>query len=522
MTSNFTKKIKLLFIPFLWIEIGYCVLYSFLNWLFMIKLQVFPVKEMLVEFLIPGCISGLLLLFYFRPRLNLLNLKVKKGSWTAFYMLIMWLILSIPVISLQIYLKKATGALTKLSSISEIGKHKPSKYYTVRDFYLDKNKIGVAPVIEVSGKNNEHLNIHLYVAVPMFASKADTSNCLAWLGIEYDKQINNRLSNEEKEKKYQEFLKKSQLDFDQKDVYKFVYLDRLGHSDDEDGFKEAISKFDKKQVKAATVLLPINEPFEDRMGNTLPTILLSLVIGSLIWLIMVTIPGLNKYKVAHFESGKPQKKDTGAELLEFLKPRPGFVITPIIIYTILGIYVLMCFMGLGFVSFQTHDLLNWGANFKPLTVNGDWWRLLTSIFLHGGLMHLLNNIYGLILVGFILEPLLGKTKFLLLYLLTGILASCASIWWHDASVSVGASGAIFGLYGFLIALLLTKVFPPEFGKAFLISTLVFVGFNLVMGLAGGIDNAAHIGGLLSGLIIGILYRFTFKPEEKTTNYEQRS
>jgi rhomboid protease GluP len=85
---------------------------------------------------------------------------------------------------------------------------------------------------------------------------------------------------------------------------------------------------------------------------------------------------------------------------------------------------------------------------------------------------------------------------------------------------VGASGAIFGLYGFFLACLLLKVFPPDFGKAFLTSTLIFVGFNLLMGFTGGIDNAAHIGGLLSGFIIGLIMSGQLKRQiEATTEHE---
>jgi rhomboid protease GluP len=101
----------------------------------------------------------------------------------------------------------------------------------------------------------------------------------------------------------------------------------------------------------------------------------------------------------------------------------------------------MTFGGLGFISFKSQDLLNWGANYRPYITDGQWWRLLTSVFLHGGIMHLVANMYGLLFIGIFLEPLLGKTRYAIFYLLTGILASCASIWWHDATVSVGASGA---------------------------------------------------------------------------------
>ena len=119
-------------------------------------------------------------------------------------------------------------------------------------------------------------------------------------------------------------------------------------------------------------------------------------------------------------------------------------------------------------------------------------------------MHLLSNMYGLLFVGILLEPKLGKNKFAIIYLVTGIIASLASIIWHEKTISVGASGAIFGLYGFFLAALLLNVYPRKIGKPFLISTLIFVGFNLVMGMSGGIDNAAHIGGLSSGFLIGML------------------
>lgn len=194
--------------------------------------------------------------------------------------------------------------------------------------------------------------------------------------------------------------------------------------------------------------------------------------------------------------------------MDQLKPRPGFLITPIIIFLNTGIFLLMAFMGLGFIGFESIDLVHWGANFGPYVREGQWWRLLTSTFLHGGVLHLFMNMYGLFYIGGILEPILGKTKFLVAYLLSGIIASAASIWWHEAVPSVGASGAIFGMYGLFLALLLRKIFPPEIGKALLSSTLFFIGFNLLIGTQGNIDNAAHIGGLVIGFLIGIIFSFT--------------
>ena len=359
--------------------------------------------------------------------------------------------------------------------------------------------------------------MQIYVAMPIFENEEDALNNepLAWLGIKYRKQISNRLEQNEKEAEYQKFANESQKDFDNKNFSEFVYFDRIGSSDDRDGYIEAI-KQNSIYKPNEIIFVGINEPFEVRNGKKLEWIFGSFFIGLLVWLIALFIPKIDEEQLERIKAGKPDKEAQKEmqDFLDFLKPKDGYFITPILIYINIGIFLLMVIMGLGFISFKGQDLLNWGANYSPLTKNGEWWRLLTSTFLHGGLIHLIANMYGLLFVGFFLEPLLGRKKYLAVYLLTGILASVASICWYDATVSVGASGAIFGLYGIFLALLLTKIYPPDFAKAFLISTAIFIGYNLLMGLTGGIDNAAHIGGLLSGLVIGLILYSTLKRQQE--------
>lgn len=151
---------------------------------------------------------------------------------------------------------------------------------------------------------------------------------------------------------------------------------------------------------------------------------------------------------------------------------------------------------------NVEDLLTWGANFRPQTLNGEWWRLITSCFLHIGVFHLLMNLYALVYIGVLLEPHLGKTRFLSAYILAGFAGSAASVYWNELIVSAGASGAIFGLYGLFLALLTTNLIEKNARKAIVTSIAVFVGYNLLSGMQGDIDNAAHIGGLISGLVIG--------------------
>ena len=116
-------------------------------------------------------------------------------------------------------------------------------------------------------------------------------------------------------------------------------------------------------------------------------------------------------------------------------------------------------------------------------------------------------------IGLLLEPRLGTIRFLGAYILTGIAASITSLWWHDLTISAGASGAIFGMYGVFLAMLTTNLIEKSARKALLTSIGVFVFYNLVNGMKGGIDNAAHIGGLVSGLLTGYAFYPSLKRPE---------
>ncbi|HEY8388283.1 MAG TPA: rhomboid family intramembrane serine protease, partial [Parasegetibacter sp.] len=193
-----------------------------------------------------------------------------------------------------------------------------------------------------------------------------------------------------------------------------------------------------------------------------------------------------------------------AGLLTLLIPREGYFATPILLYINLAVFILMAISGVSIFEPSNESLIQWGANFKPATLAGEWWRIVTSCFVHIGIIHLLMNMYALTYIGLLLEPYLGRVQFFLAYILTGVAASTTSLWWNDFVISAGASGAIFGLYGIFLAMLISKLIPGAERRALLTSIGVFVAFNLINGIRGGIDNAAHIGGVVSGFIAGFL------------------
>lgn len=152
-------------------------------------------------------------------------------------------------------------------------------------------------------------------------------------------------------------------------------------------------------------------------------------------------------------------------------------------------------------------LIAWGANFAPLTVSGQWWRLLTCVFVHAGLLHIAFNMWCLWDLGRLAEAIYGHWTFAVVYLICGLSASLASLLWNPATFSVGASGAVFGIAGALIASYYLGEFslPRAAIAGTLRSLVVFVGFNLFFGgVIARTDNAAHVGGLIMGLILGAL------------------
>jgi rhomboid protease GluP len=158
-------------------------------------------------------------------------------------------------------------------------------------------------------------------------------------------------------------------------------------------------------------------------------------------------------------------------------------------------------------GFSGQIRVHFGANYGPYTLSGDWWRLFTYMFLHAEAMHIFFNMWCLWDLGRLCESLYGRWTFAAIYVITGISGGLASIAWNPGVLSVGASGAVFGLAGALIASFYLGEFslPRAAISGTLRSLVIFAVFNLGFGqLFGGIDNACHIGGLVSGLALGAL------------------
>lgn len=185
---------------------------------------------------------------------------------------------------------------------------------------------------------------------------------------------------------------------------------------------------------------------------------------------------------------------------------PLALVTPVLVALNATIFVLMLF-GAGAFS-DPETLVGWGGNFGPRTTNGEWWRLVTTMFVHSGILHLLVNIAGLVQVGLILERLVGRLAFGAVYIAAGVFASLVSLWAHPMAVSVGASGAIFGLYGLLLASSIwgliqrsTVTMPLTTVKRLAPVAGVFILYHVA---TNSLEIAAELSGLAVGFVSGLV------------------
>ena len=186
-------------------------------------------------------------------------------------------------------------------------------------------------------------------------------------------------------------------------------------------------------------------------------------------------------------------------------PNSKVFVTPLLIYSCITIFIIMIFNNVHVMYPDGRDLIDFGSIHGNSIENGEWWRLITGIFLHAGIWHLVLNMVHIFLLGGSFEEVIGKFKFLLVFMITGVLASYISFSCNISVNSVGASGAIFGLYGFILTLFLTKDKITQSMNFVLPTIIALASINLILGLfEGSVDNAAHIGGFVSGVILGLM------------------
>jgi rhomboid protease GluP len=224
------------------------------------------------------------------------------------------------------------------------------------------------------------------------------------------------------------------------------------------------------------------------------------------------------------ESFSPVLADRAAFSASLLRITPTAPVTSSLVAISVLMFVIATALGGGLFVVNPQILIGLGSDYTPLTLSGQWWRLLTSIFLHFGLFHVAFNMWALYVNGLLAERIFGSSRYLLIYLVAGAGGSLASLLWHPVVNGAGASGAIFGVLGALIAFFVKKEggVPASVIKPQLTSASVFVAYSLLNAARyAGIDNAAHIGGLVCGFVMGFLLSRPLEADRDTKDWTRQ-
>ena len=494
-------KIIDIFLPLLILAAGFVGVYSLANWFLVARTGWLPLDQDVVTYWLPIALGVILVGALIAPRLRVLNLSEKRNI-PLLYQVVAMALLIVPTCIAQAYITTASGSLMHVERADMIASAPRSKYYAATSVCADRQHPLVARQNELSGQHNEYLDFKIYVLVPV----CDTAGKPEWIGLAYSDSTDSSATDAEKDAIYRAFAERSQHEYDGFDFGKVQYFEQLGRTSYRRRYESAIPKESRAAQPSPIILIPHLDAFEDRNGDKLPWAFYSFAITAGVFLALLLIPSVNQEKLAEARLSRGARKNNEPSFwLALIIPRRDNYGLPILIDINLAVYLAMVFSGLGVMSFRTDDLLAWGANYGPDVHGLGLYRLISSQFIHGGIMHILSNLYGLFVAGLFLSPVIRKSGLIVCYLLCGLGGAVASLMTHPTTVSVGASGAIMGLLGILLVLALLGDKRIVAARSIIITNcLIFAGLTLAQGaVERGIDNAAHIGGLVTGFVIAL-------------------
>lgn len=521
MTKRFyLEKVRHIVLPFIVLSLVTVPVYMALRWALDLRFGLVQLDEELWDFWIPFLLPWIPLLTIFRKRFHVLTFKRDddRGRWLL--QIICAFSLGGALVVSQHYLKAVAGGLKDLESVAQLDPKDHVRHFRIGHYVVASWMGGSHGTAHTSGRYNQDLNLEFFVVAPMLNDSAENlpSGASVWYGVKFHERMSNRASDAEKESRWKALMTRVEEEMNVYDFHDLDHFRRVPVSEDRKAFLVAIANRAGATTGEEVILTPVHEPYGAGTGTTLAWIFGALGIGCALLLFALLWSRFDDEEYARQLAGDSSTRtpDELDDWYTWLIPKRGRYATALLVDINLIVFIAMVLSGVSFISPRSPDLVAWGANTTAHTAAGEWWRIVTCLFIHGGFMHLLMNLFGLVIAGILLETMLGSVRYALVYFASGIAASLSSLCWHDQVVSVGASGAVFGLLGALGGILLLQR-RSEFdaSRGLLMFVALYAGLNLVLGfILPGIDNAAHIGGLLCGLVLGPALYYSYAGRER--------
>jgi rhomboid protease GluP len=377
--SHLYLKLRHVFIPLVGLTLGCCVAYSTLDWALVVRGNLLTLGDDVAGYWLPFVLAFLLVILTMRRALGLLK-SPKRGR--APYYLAAGAFVAVPTIVAQAFIRSATGDLSHVESLAQISDVPAAKYYAVDHVCLDRSRAWTQPEARTYKGN---LNFYVYAVIPLCRSDRTQSSDSIWIGYQLHKRVDSSLSPAEKDAAYRELWGEWLTTLNNQDPSAYPFFERLGRPPYRKDFAALLGRAGIDLEAPSTVLLvPHTERFADRTGHQLQWTFASFGIGAALWLGIALLVPLSPSKDRKWLKGEDEEASqrTRARALAFIRGAYGL---EVLVAVNVLVYVAMVFSGLGMASFDSDDLLKWGANYRPALHGAGYARLITSEFVHGGL-----------------------------------------------------------------------------------------------------------------------------------------
>ncbi|WP_352309405.1 rhomboid family intramembrane serine protease [Psychrobacter sp. W2-37-MNA-CIBAN-0211] len=485
-------KLKQVFLPYLGLSILTILLFGALRWILDIYLDVLPLNEGYWDFGIPFLLSVLVVTIWMWPRYELLTLKWAKRSSSSYFFITMVLALVIPLLISQNYLSKAAYEIIEVDSLNDIRHYPKQKYFKVGNVEPVKSESVsyVETQVVVNGRQFEStLYIDYYIVTPFTA--ADN----IWLGSSYHTKYDNRADQNIKDRQYSAFINDSSYRYAAADLSNIRYFRKLKSSNDRSAYLYTISKTNKQSNLPPLVLVPESEIFVDSLDRDFVWGFSSFFIGMGLCFLLILAADIDNQekkgtrKLTPIKKQKPVKKrapvsDVSKSLVALFRSNKKRPATLVLILTCIGTFILTVFMGMDIIAPLSRQVNSVGGLTMDALQAGQYWRVVTSLFVHAGIMHLAMSLGMLFAIGYVLEKVLGPARFILAFFICGIFSNVLGVFYYHMDMA-GTWGAILGMFGIAITLVVYKIFNKKYREIYgatmaviliILSSSMFVAF----------------------------------------------
>lgn len=504
MKQDLSLKIRLIYLPFLLLCFSILAAFTLLRFLLSEHWHILNISSEMWDSYLPLIVIMFFVLRYLRPRMRILGL----GSYNygaILYNLAAVIAISMPVYYAQQYVSTAPHRLYHLKSVNDIDTNNVQKYYTIDNYAFDDNG-AMSALSWVSGSFKKNIQYSILTATPFYDSIQPKFKVTYWYAYPHDTVLHKSRNIKKTEEAITDFVTNVRNLHDVFKPRKYVYLEALRPSVEYHNYRFIIYEASPYSAQHKMVIFrPVYTPFSERSGHSLLYTGLSLLIGCFTFFWMIFFPSVRLSAYRRYMTGTDKKSGEIAQFFSYLIPgKNGLYVTPVLIWCCI-LLQMMILMAHGIYALGPENMVLFGGNYLYGLVHGELWRLITYMFLHADMYHLFSNMLCLGIAGAALEPLIRSGAFLGAYFFTGFAAGIISAGAHIHDVSAGASGAIFGLYGTMLGLLLVKYIPKRERWKYSGLLWLYAGSGLVLSFQGNVDAPAHIGGLITGLAFGAVY-----------------